>query len=280
VKLILFLLLQLLVTPLLADEVEITIGDTALTIPSPHGYSPVTLNMFRVNQLLENAVAAQNIRFASFVSDYTLPAIRRGEMPDLTRNLSVQTEKHMASATATKADFDQFKQVMKTQYEEIAGKIEKAAPGMMNKFNQGMADDFKVNPDLKISGMIMLPPHDENDRLLAFSGYVRVTGKTSGGTPTNTLSVVTATCLFAKARIFFLYAYGAGGDLRWTRQVSKDWAAAILAANPSDAATLTKESAAPRHFNWNQVSLAGLIGGIIGGICGLIGYLSRRTKAS
>jgi hypothetical protein len=277
---IIFFFLQLLVTPLLADEVDIKIGDTSITVPSPNGFLPVTGNMFMVNQFLENMVAPQNIRFISFIPEQTLPAIRRGEMPDLTHNVSVQTEKDVVNATITKADFEQFKKLMHAQNDELVNQVENEAPGLMDKFNKGIGNDFNVNPDVNFKGFIMLPAHDESDRLFAFSSYVNLSARTRDGTLTNLLGTVTSTCLFTKAKIFFIYVNGTSKELQWTRQVSKDWAAAILAANPSDAATIVKESASPVGFNWNRVFLSALIGGIFGGLLGLVRYLFRRKKSN
>jgi hypothetical protein len=126
--------------------------------------------------------------------------------------------------------------------------------------------------------MIMLPPHVDTDRSFAFSEYVRYDAKKPDGTLSNITGTVTTTCLFARSKVLFIYVDGAGGDMQWTRQVSKTWAAAIVAANPSAVAPAAKESASPRHFGRNQVALVGLIGGMIAGICGLIGYLSGRPK--
>jgi hypothetical protein len=277
-KKIIFLLLQLLVTPLLADDVDIEIGGTPITIPSPNGFLPVTGNMFMVNQFLENMVVPQNIRFISFIPEQAFPAIRRGEIPDLTHNLSVQTEKDVVNATITKADFEQFKKLMHTQNDELVKKVEKEAPGFMDKLNNGMESDFNVNPNVNFKGFIMLPPHDENDRLFAFSSYVNLSARTRDGTLTNLLGTVTSTCLFTKAKIIFIYVNGTGRELQWTRQISKDWAAAILAANPSDAVTIAKESASPKGFDWNRVFRGALIGGIVGGLFGLIRYLFRHAN--
>jgi hypothetical protein len=266
--------------PLLAGGVDIDIGGTSITVPSPNGFLPVTRNMVVVNQFLENLVAPQNIRFISFIPEQALPVMRRGEMPDLTHNLSVQTAKEVVNATVTKANFEQFKKLMRAQNEEWVKKIEKQAPGIMDKINKGMGSDFNVKSDFNLNGIVMLPPHDENVRLFAFSSFVNLSARTRDGTLTNFVGTVTATCLFVKAKIFFIYVNGAGGDLQWTRQVSKDWAAAILAANPSDTITSSKESSLYGRLDWNRVLRTAFIGGIAGGLFGLARFLFRRKKGN
>ena len=90
------------------------------------------------------------------------------------------------------------------------------------------------------------------------------------GQQTKHPATVTATYLFARGKLFFTYVYGGGNDLDWTRQAAKEWASAILAANPSDAATLAKEAGRSGGFDWDQVFRSGVIG--------LIGYLAKRAK--
>lgn len=278
-KKIIFLLFQLSIRPLLADGVDINIGGTSITVPSPNGFLPVTQNMAVVNQFLENLVAPQNIRFISFIPEEALPAMRRGEMPDLTHNVSVQTEKEVVNATITKANFDQCKKLMRAQNAELAKRIEKQAPGVMDKINKGMGSDFNVKSDFNFKGIVMLPPHDENARLFAFSSFVNLSARTRDGTLTNFVGTVTATCLFVKAKIFFIYVNGAQGDLQWTRQVSKDWAAAIIAANPSDTITSAKESSPYGRLDWNRVLHTAVIGGCVGGLFVLARFLFRRQKS-
>ena len=231
-----------------------------------------------VNQFLENLVAPQNVRFISFIPEQALPAMRRGRMPDLTHNLSVETAKAAVNATVTKANFERFKKLMRAQNAELVKKIEKEAPGIMDKITKGMGREFNVKSDFGLNGVILLPPHDENARLFAFSSFVNLSARTRDGTLTNFWGTVTTTCLFTKAKIFFIYVNGAGGDLQWTRQVSKDWATAILAANPSDTITIAKETGPYGSFDWNRVLRAAFIGGIVGGLFWLVRYLFRRKK--
>src|ERR1700733_1943161 len=171
-KIAILLFLQLLVASLPLLAVNIDIGGTSITIPSPDGFLPVTGDMVMVNKFLENLVAPQNIRFISFIPQQALPAVQRGEMPDLTHNLSVQTAKTVVSTAVTKADFEQFKKLMRAQNEELVKKIEKESPDILDKINKGVENQFNRNPDFNLNGVIMLPPHDESDRLFAFSCYV------------------------------------------------------------------------------------------------------------
>ena len=272
-----FLLAQLLAASLFAADVPINIGGTPLTIPTPAGFVPVTAEMTAMNQVFESVVAPQNIRFVSFIPEEFLPAVQRGEVPSIARNVSVQTVKAVVDKPITASDFSQLKEVMQKQNDEIMKKVESQMPGAMEKINKKIEGQFDAKLDLSLVGMVPLPPHEDTDRTLGFSYLVNFAMKARDGSPTNFSGVVTSTFIRAKGKLFFTYVNGAQNDLAWTRQTSKDWAAAILAANPSDAATAAAESSSP-GFDWGRVWSGAIIGGAIGGLYGLVRYLINRSK--
>lgn len=272
---ILLLWFQLLAAPLLADDVGINIGGTPITIPTPPGFIPVTADMTMLNQFFENFVAPQNKRFATFISEEYLPAIRRGEVPQMARTLSVQTAKTTVDRTITKSDFAKLKDTMQKQNAELMRKVEKEMPGMMEKINSKIEGQFDAKLDLSLAGIIPLPPHESSDRSLAFSMLVNYAMKTPDGTTTNISGPVTATFLHARGKLLFIYVNGAEKELEWTRTTAKAWATAILAANPSDAATAAKESARS-GFDWNRVWRSALIGAAVGGLIGLVRMFMKR----
>jgi hypothetical protein len=157
-------------------------------------------------------------------------------------------------------------------------KVESELPGAMEKISKQIEGRFDVKLDLSLAGMVPLPPHEDTDRTLAFSMLVNYAMKMPNGTPTNHSGVVTATFIRAKGKLFFTYVNGAESDLDWTRKISKDWAAAILAANPSDAATAALESSSSHRFDWGRVWGGAIIGGAIGGLYGLVRYFFNRNK--
>jgi hypothetical protein len=274
----LLLLAQLLAAPLFAADVPINIGGTPLTIPAPAGFVPVTAGMTAMNQALESVVVPQNVRFVSFIPEEFLPAVQRGEILGIARNLSVQTAKSTVDRTITVSDFAELKDVMRKQNADMMKKIESEMPGAMDKINKKIEGQFDVKLDLSLAGMVPLPPHEDTDRTLAFSMLVSYAMKMPNGTPTNFSGTVTATFIRAKGKLFFTYVNGAENDLDLTRQISKDWAAAILAANPSDAATAALESSSSHRFDWGRVWGGAIIGGAIGGLYGLVRYFFNRNK--
>jgi hypothetical protein len=273
------LLGQLLAVQILAADVTIQIGEAPLVIPTPQNFVPVTAEMTALTQLLENFVAPQNKRFVSFIPDEFLPAVQRGELPQIIRTVSVQGNKATLDRTFTKSDFAQLKEVIQKQNVDLIKKAEQQIPGLMDKINKKVEEQSAAKLDLSLAGMVPLPPHDESERSMSYSMLVSYKMTGPDGAPKNFSGVVTTTFMHAKGKLIFTYVNGGENDLEWSRKISKDWTTAILAANPSDAETAKKEAASSGGFNWNSVLRSAFIGGAIGAAIGLIGYLTRRKKA-
>lgn len=270
----------LLAAPLFATNVTIHIGDTPLSIPSPPGFVPVTSDMGRLDQVLDSFVVPQNVRFVSFIPEALLPALNSGKIPSMPRTLSVQTARTAVKRLVTLADFAELKKTVREQNAGLREKMEKEMPGMLERMNQRIEDRFNTRLNMNVNGMVPLPAHEESDRSMAFSMLINMSMNQPNGTPTNFAGVVTATFLLAKGKLFFLYVNGGENDLEWTRTLSKNWATAILAANPSDAATAALEAKPASGFDWNLVMRSALIGAAIGGLFGLVRFVTRRSRGT
>jgi ribosomal protein S17E len=270
------LLLPLLAGTLIAAEVAINIGDTPLVIPTPRGFVPVTKEMAALDQMLETFVAPQNTRFISYIPESQWPAVQRGELPDMPRTLSLQTNKKTVTRTTTTSDFEELKKIVRRQNEDMVKQVEKQIPGFLEQATRKLEGQFNRKLDMDINGMVPLPPHEESERSMAYSILLNLTVKGPDGQATNHPGVVTATFLHARGKLFFLYVNGAENDLEWSRDISRNWATAILAANPSDAATAKKESARSGGFDWSRVLRSALIGGLIGGAYALLRMFMRK----
>lgn len=71
------------------------VRDTAISVPTPNGFAPVTKGMAALNQLLETFVAPDHVRFVTFIPEELLPVVQAGQIPPMPRTLSLQTNKKM-----------------------------------------------------------------------------------------------------------------------------------------------------------------------------------------
>jgi RNA polymerase subunit RPABC4/transcription elongation factor Spt4 len=276
-RLILLSLLFLIPSSVLA--VEISVGTTNLSIPSPVGYSLITSDMQPYVKLTERFVPPMNEQFAKFLPEADAAIAARGEIPQSHRHFSVQTAKALIQPFISNNDFAQFKRKIKTQNEDIFKKAELQMPDWLEKINKGIAMDYNVDLGISIDRPLPLPSHSETERSLAYSTFVKYKINDEEGKPSFFEGIVTATLVHVQGKVLFLYVNAEKSGLDWCRTESSKWADAVIAANPSTGDIAARESKHSQgDFDWDKIFVKGTLGAIMGGILGIIGYLSKRRN--
>lgn len=276
------LLAAMLLVSAISVAADISIGGVSLQIPNPRGFSAVTRQMGELYELQKQFVAPTNEEFVSFIPDGDVPAAQLGQIPDLPRRFTVQTAKSLVGVSVTTSDFAKLKNIIKSQNDEIMKKVEKDIPGLMKQMNDGIAKKYDVDLAFSVSQMVPLAVHEETDRTLAYSALVKYNMNDAAGNPASFVAVVTATFVHVKSKVLFLYSYAEEAGLEWSRESSRQWASAVVAANPSDLQSSVKESlpSAVTGIDWGKVGAKAIAGAIIGLLIGLIGWAINRGKAS
>jgi hypothetical protein len=162
---------------------------------------------------------------------------------------------------------------MKTDNARTARQIEEQVPGLMREINEGLTADYDVDLALSVGGVVPLPPHDESERTFAFSLITKYEMTDLEGNPVRWEASATSTVVHLRAKVVFLYAVGQKEDLEWTREVSRKWASAVIAANPSTGVFAEQEQR--RGFDWLRVVKYGVIGAVV---AGLVSAFAARRK--
>lgn len=274
--------LLIVLFPLTALGAEISVGGTSLRIPTPSGFAEVTPGMMPLYEFQKRFVAPSNEEFVVFISENEVPKALNGEIPELIRRFSVQTVKTLIDASATTSDFEELKTLIKTQNEEILKNAQGQMDSTIDDISDGIDEDFDIDLALKMSQMVPLPPHAETERSLAYSSFVRYDMKDEFGNPMPFTAVVTATFVYVKGKVLFLYSYAEESALDWSRAVSSEWATNVVKSNPSDLKSSIKETlpSAVTGIDWGQVGAKAVGGAIIGLLIALIGWAINRGKAS
>jgi len=254
--------------------VEIRVGSTRLSIPSPEGYAPVTSDMKPYADFAKRFIPPSNEQFAIFLTQADIAIAARGDIPTPKRWFYVQTEKDLINIFVTSSDFAKLKSQIKSQNQRFLKEAEAETPGLLKKATNGL------NVNVSLKGMHPLPPHHETSRGLAYSALLRYDLSDGQGKASLEEGVVTATFVHLQGKVLFLYAAADKDGLEWSQSQSKKWADVIIAANPSPEDIAARERGPSQFgFDWGRVLQKGVIGAIIGGIIGLIGYLFKRAGA-
>jgi hypothetical protein len=262
------------------SNTAIDVGGTELVIASPNGFAPVTPEMTRLLDLLDTFVTPVNQRFLWFLDAGELAKAKTGRAPGVTRSFSVQCTKKDVEKFASNSDFAKLKKILREQNAALLKKLEKQMPGYLEKVNKDMQRKFDWKGTIDLNGMVPAPGQEETDRSISYPKYVKYNVTEAGGQQNSGASVVVATVLHLKGRLIFLYCNGDENDLSWARTASKQWASAVIAANPSDAATAARESAASNPgLGLNGVLMLASIAGGIGGVIVLLNRLRKRMSS-
>ncbi len=261
-----------------ADAAAISIGRVEVEVPDPPGYAAVTPEMEALYKLQRQFVAPSNVEFVAYIAEIDIPAALRGQIPELDRRFSVQTAASLVDASVSKADFAEFKNIIKTNHEEILARTKAAVDEAMGKINANITEEYDVDLALSVAQHAPLPVHAETERSLAYSSYVKYDMKDETGNSVPFVALVSATYIHVRGRILFLYSIAGEADISWSRNISRQWAAAIIKANPSDFQTMVREylPTTIASIEWDSVGAKAIAGAIFALLIGLIIWLVRR----
>lgn len=260
-----------------SQAVEIKMGSTSLTVPAPDGFEFLDGNT-PYAKLSERFVPAANIQYAIFLTKQDAEVAVKGGNPAPDRWFYVQASRALIDRPVTIAEFAEMKQIISTENEKILRQVEREMPDFVAKVNKGIAEDFKVDPRLSVNQMVPLPPHLKQERAMAYSALMSVNANGPDGKPVKTDSAMTIAFAHLKGKILFFYAKGGKEDLEWTREQSKKWVEAVIAANPS-VGEVARSEAAPSHgsgFDWSGIWGKVIIGAVAGAIIGGLSTLFRK----
>jgi hypothetical protein len=257
--------------------IDISIGGTQLSIPAPAGYSPITSEMKPYAEIAKRFVPPSNEQYALFLPQADTAIAAKGGIPESERRFYVQTSIQVIDQFVSSAEFAELKRTIKAQNAEQLKKVEAQMPGMLQKMNKGISDDYNVNLNLSLNQMVPFAPHYETERGMAYSMLVKYGVNDAKGKPSVFEGVVTATFVHVRGKVLFLYANAEKSGLDWSRTECRKWAESVIAANPSTGDVADREKTA-RGFNWGRVGQKALIGGIVGGLFGAFGYIFKRKE--
>lgn len=258
---------------------QFAVGGTQIEIPTPAGFVRVTPEMTKVNDLVRHFVPATNEQLTLYIAEADAPAALAKDLPSLTRRLHVQLPKKLVGHSLTASQFKQLQQMAKADSEKLHERARDSLDlSAASKVASRLLDASMV---IKAGGVVPMPYHEESDRTIASSMLmVNEVGTDSGVAHSEVISA-TSTYVFVKDKLLFLYVYGSKDDLEWTREKSKEWAAAVVKANaPTVESPNDYRSSAGGSIDWGRVMEKSVSGAFVGLIIALIAWFVGRYKES
>jgi hypothetical protein len=278
-----YLLLSLLLfTATVGTAAPVDVDGTILEIPSPAGFTAITPKMTAIYDFQKSLWAATTVHYFTFIRDSEIPVALKNEVPNLERNLVVIRPNAVVGKVIRATDFSELKRFAIAQNGELTEEGKKGLAAAEDRFNALAAGQSDGSMKMHVAHSTSYPAHEDTSRTFAFSALNRYEVKGADGKPSVSDVSMTTTFVHVRGKLLFLYAYALPDDLIWTRDASKQWASAIIEANPSDEKSLAAEnSTSPRGgVDWGQAITAGLFGTAVLTLIDVIRkrLASRRSK--
>jgi hypothetical protein len=208
----------------------VKVGDVTLEVPTSPGYARVTPEMKELLARIETVTAPHNVSLALYIPEQDIPQALAGVLVESQRIRAVQAPKDTLDRQFTQEYFADMKVGMRMQQAQVIEKLKRDMPEMMNKTLDKVSDasqNARVNP----GGVETLLSHYEDANSFASSIVARIEYNAGGNQPAVSVVTATMTLVLVKGKLIFLYVYGNEDDLEWTREQSKEWTKALVAAN-------------------------------------------------
>ncbi len=263
----------------LADDIDI--GGRSISIPFPEGFVELTPEMEPYYETMAAYTMPTNVRFFTLIPTDAAESLLRGEYVDLPRFFNIESEKGMMSQSVSTRDFAELRRYMSTQLEQLFVDVQDTVGQVVEDGNAALSESYGVDVEVEIGQTVPLSIHANTENRLGFTSRTAVSGAYDGASSEPEMVITTSLILHVQDKVLFLYAYGEGDDIEWSRQQAGDWADAILAANPvADDLPGSNASADATGFDWSSVLRSAVIGAVIAGLVALVSAMRRRRKTS
>lgn len=213
-----------------ADTATISVGGSAIVLPSPEGFFRFDGKSTKVDSFEQRLLPAGNRMLARFGSEETLAEVLIDHFPKIGRHFSAQSRRSFETIVITPALFNEMKSEMRKSlvaseaYREAIKELE------ANAFS-ATAPPFQPPMTLKVGEMIALGIFEETNESLCFSMLSKVQVSTR---PDSYVSIVAVCTLRVGDRLFYLSSsspYHDKSDIVWARRSVQRWRDAVLKAN-------------------------------------------------
>ena len=218
-----------------ASAEEVDVGGQMIEIPTPAGFTnlvPAHSPYYETSKAFE---APGNIRYVSLLPKETAEILEKGGFATYRRYMNVETARNISARNISTVQFEELRDVLRNQLNEMMANVEEALPGIIDKANADISEEFDADLELSVGDLVPLPVHQDSANAIAYTMFMTVASSADGVAEELEVSSATMLTLLVNERVLFLYVYGTEDDVEWTRSTAASWADAILAANSGGA---------------------------------------------
>ncbi len=209
---------------------EANVGDVAIKLPIPQGFTEPTGDIPGFRRLGEQLTARSNRLMAFYISlaDFRKAAV--GGEPEMKRYFMVQTLRAMEASALDPTMFEVTKQMVKSQSGSLFKSAEAESQSMLDSYAKSIGDG---QGKIKLGEVSSLGVFDEKPESITLLGLSKLQGNING--QQTEVTILFATNLVrVKNRIVYFYTYtryDGKDDIEWAAEASKAWVTQVLALN-------------------------------------------------
>jgi hypothetical protein len=276
-RLLAFLLFAGLGAGAFAEDIDV--GESTISIPFPDGFVELTPEMGPYYDTMAAYTMPTNVRFFTLVPTETAETLLSGEYVDLPRFFNIESERAMMDRSVSTSDFAELRAYLSSQLEQLFVTVEETVGEVVDQSNAALSESYGAEVKADVGETVPLSVHTNTENKLAFTSKTTVGGTFDGAASEPDTIITTSLILHVQDKVLFLYVYGTGDDIEWTRRQAAAWGDAILAANPlSSEAQAAREEADAFGIDWNSVLRNAAIGAVAGGLIAFIASIFRRRR--
>ncbi|MBV1776672.1 hypothetical protein KSF73_13225 [Burkholderiaceae bacterium DAT-1] len=206
----------------------VDLGGAKINLPAPEGYIEASPKMEKVWPLVE-AAQGDNHVLAFFIPREEEAAALGGEIPNLDRNINIQTRRKFEGRSIDAATFE----LVKVQMRKLIAsrQVNDLQAKEIERFNGNLKNKTSLDINMQQTDNISLPPHINTADEFGYSEISTIKGSLPDGTNSTMQTTATAVALLIKGKILYCNVAGGANDLDWTRKTASRLAAEIRQAN-------------------------------------------------
>src|SRR6185503_1198552 len=204
----------------------VVVGGERFVLPPPKGFMRVTASHARVMQRAQLATFPTNRLVAVFALEKQLEGITLGYESSLDRYHLVQVSQQRESRTASPADFDRVRSVIRNQMDEVFRKVEPRVAEITRRLERQLSEDAREPVTIRSGESVPIRIFNESPVSFAFGTLSRMEYR-EGSTVDDYVLASIASAVLVRGKMLYVYTYATvrtEGDTEWAKRASVAWA--------------------------------------------------------
>lgn len=218
-----------------ASTHAITVGETGIKIPEPHGFLELMQRNPAMDPYWQSMMVPNNRLLGVFGDAQAAAAVVGGQPPVMLRYMMLQTSRDLEASQTSPAEFAQGQAAMAAEYETMMESLQPLFDQWEGDASKDLSAALLTETEIDIGEQVPLGIHHQGD-YLAMSTLSRLS-ISNGATVETFVMANTAAIFLVKGKILFAYTYARyedDDDVEWTRQQADAWVKSITAANSTE----------------------------------------------